>query len=230
MFFAGLVYTRWIEIEKVAKAEAESVANLAVGLAELRHHPLAHLHVCLIFDRSHPEPKQVSAPLFADFGGLDGVAERLGHGAALFVESPAMGDDCSVRSVLPGGDADEQRTVEPAAVLVGAFEVNVRGPFVAFQHGQVRRSRVEPNIENVIFLAPLGGTAFALRAGGKKFLRCVFVPSVGTFFFKPLDDITQGPEIFEALPASVAIKNDDGHAPEALARHAPVGAVFNHFV
>jgi len=46
--------TRRIEIKQVSQAEAERVANLAVRLAELRHYPLAHLHVGLIFLRTDP--------------------------------------------------------------------------------------------------------------------------------------------------------------------------------
>src|SRR6267154_1285718 len=58
----------------------------------------------------------------------------------------------------------------------------------------------------------------------------MFVPRVGAFFFEPLDDVAQCFEVFETLAATFAIKNDDGRAPEALARNAPIGAMLDHFV
>ena len=45
----------------------------------------------------------------------------------------------------------------------------------------------------------------------------MLVPGVGAFLFEPLDDTAQGFEIFEARAATFTIKNDDRHAPEALA-------------
>ena len=58
----------------------------------------------------------------------------------------------------------------------------------------------------------------------------MFVPGVGAFFFEPLDDVAQCFEVFEAFTATFAIKNDDGRAPEALARNAPIGTMLDHFV
>src|SRR5260221_13707556 len=58
----------------------------------------------------------------------------------------------------------------------------------------------------------------------------MFVPRVGAFFFEPLDDVAQCFEVFKALAATFAVKNDDRRAPEALARDAPIGAMLDHFV
>src|SRR6267154_5641156 len=58
----------------------------------------------------------------------------------------------------------------------------------------------------------------------------MFVPGVGAFLFEPLDDVAQCFEVFKALAATFAIKNDDGRAPEALARNAPIRAMLDHFV
>src|SRR5258708_6989749 len=56
---------RRIEIAEITQGEAEGVANLAVRFAELRHDPLAHFHVGLVFDRGGPQAKQIGAPFFA---------------------------------------------------------------------------------------------------------------------------------------------------------------------
>src|SRR5439155_217085 len=82
-----------IEIAKVAESKAECVTNLAIGFTELGHHALAHFYVGLVFDGTDPKAKQIRTPLFADFDGIEGVPDRFGHRAALFVERPALGDD-----------------------------------------------------------------------------------------------------------------------------------------
>src|SRR5580692_1223109 len=58
----------------------------------------------------------------------------------------------------------------------------------------------------------------------------MLVPGVGAFFLKPFHDIAQRGEIFEALAAGIAVENDDGRAPETLARDAPIRAMLDHFV
>ncbi len=62
-----------------------------------------------------------------DVDRVDAVAERLGEGAALLVERPAGGGDHLVGRVAADADAAEQGGVEPAAVLVAAFGVEVGG-------------------------------------------------------------------------------------------------------
>ena len=126
---------RGTELIEIADGEANRVADFAISLAELGHHPLAHFHVGLVFLGGNPEAQHVGAPLVPDFRGQDDVAEGFGHGAALLVEGPAMGDDAAIRRLVADAGGDQQRTMEPPAVLVGAFEVHVSGPFVAFEDG-----------------------------------------------------------------------------------------------
>ena len=148
----------------------------------------------------------------------------------MFVERPAVGDDAAIgRSVAHSG-GHEQRTVEPAAILVWSFEINVRGPLRALQHGKIRGAGIEPHIQNVVFLPPFCRAAGASCAGRKPFFRRVLVPRVGAFPLEPFHDVAERLEILEPRPAAFAIKNNDGHAPESLARDAPVGAVLDHFV
>src|SRR5207247_1640110 len=52
-------------------------------------------------------------------------------------------------------EADEQRALEPAAMLVGALEIQIGRPGelrAHRQHSLVARSRIEPDIQNVHFL------------------------------------------------------------------------------
>src|SRR2546428_11076783 len=56
------------------------------------------------------------------------------------------------------------------------------------------------------------------------------IPGVSALFFEPANNIAESGEIPELLAAGVAVENDDGHAPEALAGNAPVGAARDHVV
>src|SRR6266403_1493555 len=58
----------------------------------------------------------------------------------------------------------------------------------------------------------------------------MLIPRVGAFLLEPFDDVAERGVIFKALSAAIAEKHDDRHAPETLARDAPIGALLNHFV
>ena len=130
-------------------------------------------------------------------------------------------------------DADQQRTVEPAAILVRAFEIHVRGPasgIVAREHREMRGAGIEPHIQNVGFLAPLRRAAGALRSRRQQFLGGMRVPGVRAFALEKRQHVAQRREILQLLAARVAIKNDQRHAPEALPRNAPVRPLGDHVV
>src|SRR5208337_3258078 len=130
----------------------------------------------------------------------------------------------------PDADRDQQRTVEPPAILVWTFQIDIGGPLLTMENGEVRRAGIEPHVQNVVFLAPFGSAARAFCAGRQKFLGRMRVPRVCAFLLKPLHNIAQRGEITELLSASIAEENDDGNAPETLARDAPVWAALDHFV
>ena len=117
-----------------------------------------------------------------------------------------MGDYAFERCTVFDARCDQQRTLEPATVLIGAFKVNIGGPFSAVKNGEIRRAGIEPNVENVVFLAPFSGSAGTLGAGGEQFFGSVLEPGVGAFFFEPFQNIAQRGEIFEAFAASVAVE------------------------
>ncbi len=184
----------------------------------------------MIFDGGNPEPQQVGAPAFDDFVGIQSVAKRLRHRLAFFVERPAVRDYAAKRRFVLDARGHEKGAVEPAAILVRALEVNVSRPLRTLQDRQVRGAGIEPHVENIVFLAPLCRTAGALCSGRQKLVWRVLIPRIGALFFKPTHNVAQSAEIFQACSARVAIENDNGHAPKALARDAPVRAFLDHFV
>ena len=114
--------------------------------------------------------RRISAPSVPEiFCGAMRVAERLGHLAAVAVDHEAVREQALVRRMAVEHAGSEQRRVEPAAVLVRAFEVHVGGIgrlglVRAAQHGEVRGARVEPDVERVAALFVLGVRRRAARS------------------------------------------------------------------
>ena len=74
----------------------------------------------------------------------DRVAQRLGHLAAFFVDDEAVGQHRFKRRAAAGADSFEQRRLEPAAMLVGAFQVQIRRPRQASRFSSTK-AWVEPD-------------------------------------------------------------------------------------
>src|SRR5215469_5637895 len=88
---------------------------------------------------------------------------------------------------------------------------------------------IEPDVEDVVLLAK--GTASALGAGvsfGQEFGGGALIPDIGAVLAEEGDNAVENGAIGNRLAAGVAIEDDDGHAPDALARDAPIGAGGDH--
>ena len=132
-------------------------------------------------ERSHPQAEHISAVLVYYFLGNDNVALGLVHYLALAVNYPAVGADCLIGCFSGGSYGGQQRTLEPASVLVAALKVEVSRPAklrTLLQNRSVGAAGIEPNIENIHFLAELIAAAFALNVGGYELGRILAVPCV----------------------------------------------------
>ncbi len=141
-----------MEVVQVRHQIAEGVADLAVGLDRAGQHFLADADLLGVVAHRHPEAKDVGAALLDDVLRLDRVAERLRHLAAVFRHDEAVRQHLAERCAAARAQPDEQRALEPAAVLVAAFEVDVRRPGQLGSHRQHRlmaRPRIEPDVEDV---------------------------------------------------------------------------------
>ena len=107
---------------------AQRVADLPVGFDGARQHFLAEAHLVPVVDHRDPQPDDLGAALFHHLLRRDDVAEGLGHLAPLLVDNEPVRQHGAVRRVLARADADEQRRLEPAAILVGAFQVQISRP------------------------------------------------------------------------------------------------------
>src|SRR5690606_24231628 len=123
--------------------------------------------------------------------------------------------------------AFQKRRMEPAAMLVGTFEINVSRPFQlgpVFQRECVRRSRIKPDIENVAHPMP---ALLVMVRSEEPLLGALSEPGIGAFLLKGRENAGIDGLVLKNL-AMIIGENADRHSPGALARQDPVGAVFNH--
>ena len=163
------------------------------------------------------------------------VAERLRHLAPVAVDDEAVGQHALVGRRVARADRLEQRGVEPAAVLVGALEVELGRPAqlgARLEHGGVAAARVEPDVEDVGLLAEaLAAALRAARARGQELARGARVPLVGAVASRKIAaTCSTSRSSSRSGLAARAVERDDRHAPDALARDAPVRAVRDHVV
>ena len=141
----------------------------------------------------------------------------------------------------------QQRRLEPAAVLVGAFQVHdavAAAVALAADAGELREglrvlqgegvggAGIEPHVENVGHLLPVG--RIVDEPSEEALLRAGLEPGVGALLGDGLADARhQLVRLGEAgrwgdLPRLLVHEHGDGHAPGALARDHPVGPGFDH--
>ena len=139
---------------------------------------------------------------------------------------------CAERRAAPRAQADEQRALEPAAVLIAALEVEVGRPRqlrAERQHRLVARTRVEPHVEDVALPLELRAAARRARQSvGDELLDRPFVPGVGAVDVEDPGGALDERRRQERLAALRAVDRRDRHAPGPLPRDAPVGTVRDH--
>ena len=151
---------------------------------------------------------------------------------AVVVDDEAVGDDLLNGGRAARAEADEQRALEPAAMLVAALEVDVGRPGQlgpGGQHRLVARPGVEPDVEDVALAFERG--AAARRAGhalGDELLDRPLVPGVGAVHVEDAGRALDERRRQQRFAALDAVDRRDRHAPGALARDAPVGPVGDH--
>ena len=132
-----------------------------------------------------------------------------------------------VRRAPERGAACEHGRLEPAAMLVAAFQIQIGRPsqfFALFQHGIMRAARIKPNVHGV-------GQFVVLRAvfGRQNVGFVQFKPCVDAFFFNFLGDFFQQfGRIGVQLPCFFVREKRHRRAPITLAGNHPVGALLNH--
>ena len=209
-----------------AEHPADGVPKLAVGIDVGLQHILAEPLVFPIVGRHHPEPQDVRARLPDHILRHDGVAERLRHFPPFLIHGEAMGDDGVVGRAAARAAAFEQRGVEPAAMLVGAFEIDVGRPLQVgpvLQRENMRRTGIEPDIEDVGDLRP----RLVGAASEEAFTRALGKPGIRALLFEGVRDALVDRLVLEHVAVGVG-EDGDRHPPGALPRQHPVRALLDH--
>src|SRR5207249_5431816 len=97
------------------------------------------------------------------------------------------------------------------------------------QHEGMGRTRIEPDVADVVDFLPFLGRAIPKKA----LARAVHVPGVGAFLHEGFDDALIYDFVLQDFGGAVALfahEHGDRHAPGALARDHPVRAAGNHAV
>ena len=111
------------EAIEIAQQEAQRVAHAAIGLADALEDLIGDAHFIGVVGSRHPQTQHVGAQRLVDGLRRDDVAERLGHLAALVVHREAVRQHAAVRRTTIQRLGHQQRTVEPATMLIGALEI-----------------------------------------------------------------------------------------------------------
>ena len=181
-------------------------------------------------DRQRPQPKDICTGVAHQVERVDRVAEALGHFHALGIHGETVGQNRVVGRPAASAATFEKRRLEPATMLVGAFEVEVGGPALigpapAFQDEGVGAAAVEPDVENIGNLFIVVGVAV-----GAEELRRGAVCGPGVY--AALADCSDDPRIdlgINQILAGLAVdEQSDRDPPGTLATEHPVGATFDH--
>ena len=216
---------RRIEAVQVAEQEARGIADAPVGVCVALEDLLRQRHLVAVVGGRDPQAQDVRTQRIHDVLWLDAVAQRLRHLAAVRVHSEPVGQALPVRRRLVDGDAGQQRTLEPAAVLVGTFQVQVRrlADATRRQHCLMGDAGIEPDIQDV-------GDAVVLRRFiAQQFGGVQRIPHVHAFAFDPVRNFAHQFHAARMRLSGFAMHEQrDRHAPGALARDGPVRPSLDH--
>ena len=130
--------TGGVEVVEIRKLVAQRVAEEAIGLGDFFDAVVTDPDVAAIVLGRDPEAHDIRAELVhVAVGGLGFFVRGLGALGDFFLllridlagfDHEAVGEHGLVRGRAVAGEREEQRGLEPPAVLVGAFEVNVGLP------------------------------------------------------------------------------------------------------
>ena len=151
-----------VKIDGVGQQEAQRVADAPVGFDNALQNFVRDRDFTGIIGGCCPQAQDVGPQSVGNLLRGDDVAHRFGHLAALAVDDETVRQECLVRRTTVNRAAGQQRTLEPATMLVGAFEVHVGrilavSEMRATHHREVGGAGIEPHVERVLHLDVLVG-------------------------------------------------------------------------
>ncbi len=225
-----------VQVKEIAENEARRIADTAIGIHQTAQNFIGNAHILAVFHGADPQADDFGTEFVDEFLRGNDIAHGLGHLAPVAVHHIAVREDGAVGRCLAGAFGHQQRAVEPAAMLVGAFQIEIcrEGEIgTGFQHGRPAGAGVKPDIENIAFALPVRAAAFgADKALGHNVFQRHLVPVVAArgVFGKALGEVPHPLGIVPGLAAIFAQQGHDGNAPLPLPGNAPVRARLDHIV
>ena len=121
--------------------------------------------------------------------------------------------------------------MKPAAVLISALEINVGWPGqirLMPEHGDVAGTGFEPDVDDIGLFAEFSSATFAALGSSGKCVGFGRIPGIGAEAAEEVNHFAIERRIIQRLAATFAQEHGDGHAPDTLARDAPVRPCCNH--
>ena len=229
-----------VKVACIGEQELERVADAAVGVHHTRQDFVVARDVARIVACSHPQADDLGAQLFRGFLRVHAIAQRLAHLVTLRVHGEAVRQQAAVGCTAIHRTRRQQRGVEPAAVLVMAFQVQVgfraRGAGTAvdllvaaarvrpLEHRRVGGPRVEPDLQDVVAFGVLQRIVRADDGFGRG-----LAPGLDAALLDHGGGLVQ--DFHGARMQFTRITVDEKryrHAPAALAADTPVGPARDH--
>src|SRR5690554_2675960 len=216
-----------IKSGKVAEQEAGSVTDAAVAIGSLAQDILGNGHLAAVVGGGYPQTQDVGTQFVHHFLGGDHVAHRLGHLVALAVHGEAVGQHLLVRGHAVHGDRGFQGRLEPATVLVRAFQVHIGRElaqlFAYPEYGVVGDAGIEPYVQGIQHFFVLVGVST------QQFVLVDVVPGVDAAGFHRLGHfLDQRLGVRVQLLGFLMDKQRDRHVSGALTGDTPVRALLEH--
>ena len=134
-----------------------------------------------------------------------------------------MRHDRLVGRLVPHRDAEHERALEPAAMLIRRFEIEIgrAAQFgMAIHHRNMARARVNPHVERVGAALRPGGETEGLGPPGIVF----FKPEIRPARLGQVGHLARESRVDHGLVSLGIVENGKRNTPGALARDAPVRA------
>ena len=156
-----------VEARQIGEHEADGVAQPAIGFDIGLDDVLADAQIFGEIRRRRPQAQDFRAVLFRDHLRRQGIAQRLGHFAALVVEHEAVGQHALVRRAaaradgLPAATTGTSRDAGPSLPDRDRPDRRLRPMRVdgIFHREDMGRAGIEPDIQNVLHLLVIVGLA-----------------------------------------------------------------------
>ncbi len=215
-----------IEAGEIAQKKARGIADAAIRIRSALQNLVGDAHFIGVVGGRDPQTQHIRAQTLHDLLRRHDVAERFRHLATLIIDREAVREHALVGCTLVQGLGHQERRVEPAAMLIGPFEIQInraRNLRSCRCDALERETRIGPHVHDIVYFVVvdrfLADQLFGLQRK----------PSLNAAL---LDAISHLVDEFERarmqLTGDFVDEERDRHTPGSLTRDTPVRSVLDH--